>query len=360
MRSKLVRGKKNRIHISSFSNLTIRIFVIGYKNEGEANLVIFLDGDKAVFSMIIDCFEQEGLNLTQDILNLYKIKSLDFACWTHPHDDHSPGFGKVVSQCLGEKTRVYLPDFKIERIDEEVLKRESTSAKEVLKDLEELAKGRSLHNPLLLRINVNVGDENKHHYTLVDQFGNEKPVYIQFFTPFKHYIDNYGFRTDDCKIKNLNELSISFVLSVDNYKFYFGGDTEGKHANLIHDDDIADIRWVKVPHHCSNGAKKLAKRLATGRLDSAASTVFSPQLPIPDVQKIYKNRCRLFMTQLNESRPWGDYGIIQFDYRFEIDKVKISIKLFDNACEYTFDTPPVLQNFLEAVSSAGKGLPWNG
>ena len=347
----MVCGKKDKIHISSFSNLTIKIFVIGYKNKGEANLVIFLDDDKAVFSMIIDCYEKDDLNLTQDILKSYKIENLDFACWTHPHDDHSPGFSKVISQCLGKKTRVYLPDFQIERIDEDVLKNESISAKDELTGLEMLAKGRSLHNPLLLKIDVNVGDENKHLYTLVDQFGNEKPIYIHFLTPFKHYLDNYGFQTKNCKIKNLNELSISFILSVDDYKFYFGGDTEGKHANLINDDDIAGIRWVKVPHHCSNGGKSLAKRLAGDRLDCAASTVFSPQLPIPNVQKIYKNKCRLFMTQLNESWHLSDYGVIQFDYRFEKDKVKISIKLFDNACEYTFDTPPIHKNFLEAVSS---------
>lgn len=342
MRLKLAGGRNDIIHISSFSKLTIRIFVIGYKDEGEANLVFFLDGDVVIFSMIIDCYEKDGLNLTQDILNLYKIKDLDFACWTHPHDDHSPGFGKVISQCLGKKTRVYLPDFKIERIDDEVLKRESTSAKDVLTDLQKLAKCRSLHNPLLLRIDVNVGDENKHHYTLVDQFGNKKPIYIHFLTPFKHYLDNYGFRTNDSKIKNLNELSVSFVLSVDDYKFYFGGDTECKHANLIADNDIGDIRWVKVPHHCSKGAESIAKRMVKGRLDCAASTVFSPQLPNSEIQKIYKNRCRLFMTQLNKSLYLRDYGIIQFDYRFDKDKVNISTKLFDNACEYTFDSPILL------------------
>lgn len=326
--------KNNEIHISSFSNFLVRIFVIGYKNEGESNVVLFFDGDNVVFSMIIDCFKKENLNLASDLLVKYGVKKLDLAFWTHPHDDHSPGFDDIISNFLSPKTIVYFPRFLFPNFTPGVLKSECAAAQKVYSNLEQINKGRSFRNPLLRTIDVNPGDTNFREYVLLDDEGHQKDFVIEFLTPIRPYIEQFGYLGCQEKLVDVNELSISFVMSLDSYDFYFGGDAEKKHVNVIDPTRIANMKWVKVPHHCSKNAKFIARNLVKGYFVCAVSTVFSPQLPKVDVQNEYKSKGRLFMTQLNTNPSLSEYGIVQFDCKFEQDKVKISPILYGNAYEY--------------------------
>lgn len=77
---------KKIFKISSFENLIISIFVIGYKNIGESIVVLFRDvcnGDnRIVMSMLIDSYEKEDFNLARKVLSKYQVSKLDFVCWT--------------------------------------------------------------------------------------------------------------------------------------------------------------------------------------------------------------------------------------------------------------------------------------
>ena len=325
---------ESSIQISSFSNFLVRIFVVGYKNEGEANVILFFDQTKVVFSAIVDCYKKDGLNLTSEILDKYNVKELDFACWTHPHDDHSPGFDEVVLAHAGKNTIVYHPGFRFSNFDPQILKSECKSAQDVYKKLAKLNRKKIYKGSLLQCIDTIPRNRNTLDYVLVDESGVKKEALFTFLTPFKANVYQYGFLRCKKKLTSVNDLSISFVMSLDKYDFFFGGDTESKNANMICDKDVSDMRWVKVPHHCSDGAQSIADRLDKDQLDCAASTVYSPQLPLPIIQNIYKSKGHLFMTQLNGDPNLKDYGIIQFDYRFGKDKIKISTTLYDNAYEY--------------------------
>lgn len=326
--------KNNEIYISSFSNFLVRIFVIGYKNEGESNVVLFFDGDNVVFSMIIDCFKKEDLNLAFELLVKYGVEKIDLAFWTHPHDDHSPGFDEIISNFLSPKTIVYLPRFLFSNFDPAVLRSKCVAAQSVYANLEKLNSKRPARNPLLRTIDVNPGDNIFREYVIVDNDKQKKDFVIKFLTPIRPYIEEFGFQGCQQKLVEVNELSISFIMSLDSYDFYFGGDTEKKHANIIDPDIIGNMRWVKVPHHCSKNAKKIAIHLMEERFDCAVSTVYSPRLPKVNIQNDYKSKGRLFMTQLNNKPNLGEYGIVRFDYRFEQDKVKISPFIYGNAYEY--------------------------
>ena len=71
------------------------------------------------------------------------------------------------------------------------------------------------------------------------------------------------------------------------HKFAFGGDTENEHAAGINKEIVRGMRWIKIPHHCSLGAKIIAERIGP-QLDFAASTVYkASDLPQKDVQNIY-------------------------------------------------------------------------
>lgn len=325
---------ENKILVSSFSNFIVRIFVVGYKNKGESNVILFFDQDKVVFSAIVDCYKMNDKNLTIEILKKYGVKKLDFACWTHPHDDHSPGFDDVVLAYSGPQTIVYHPGFRFENFDPQILKSECTSANNVYSNLASLNRKKPYKGSLLQCIDTIPNHRNSYDYILVDKDDNKKEVVFGFLTPFKQFVCQYGYLKCKQKLSNVNDLSISFVMSVDKYDFFFGGDTELKNAAMISEKCVSNMRWVKVPHHCSDGAEIIANRLDDEQFDCAASTVFSPKLPLSTIQDIYKSKGRLFMTQLNSNPSLKDYGIVQFDYRFGKDKIKISTTLYDNAYEY--------------------------
>ncbi len=326
--------KNNEIHVSSFSNFIVRIFVIGYKNEGESNVILFFDGNNVVFSMLVDCFKKDNLNVASDLLKKYGVKKLDIAFWTHPHDDHSPGFDDIVSDFLSSKTIVYFPRFEFPNFNPQILKSCCVAAQRVSNNLEQINKKRSKKNPLLRRVDVNPGDNYSRDFILIDDATHKtKEFIIRFLTPIRPYIEQFGFQGCPEKLTDINELSISFTMSLDSYIFYFGGDAEKKHVNLIEPTEIAKMRWVKVPHHCSENSKKITRYL-TKNFNCAASTVYSPQLPKVNIQNEYKKKGRLFMTQLDGRPNLNDYGIVEFDYRFEKDRIIISPILYGNAYEY--------------------------
>lgn len=118
---------------------------------------------------------------------------------------------------------------------------------------------------------------------------------------------------------------------------FFGGDTENEHAAGISKEIVRGMRWIKVPHHCSLGAKCIADSIGP-QFDYAASTVFkSSNLPQEEIQIIYAKKGTLHMTQLEENdeyQPLYEYGIIQYDYQFSNDETIVNINTFGNAGQY--------------------------
>lgn len=337
---KSYRSKKD-IYLSSFDNLVISIFVIGYKNIGESIVILFRDKseekDKVVLSMVIDSYEKDQLNKTRDILNKYSVDKVDFICWTHPHTDHSPGLDTLVKDMMHDGLVIFSPKFYYGNIHPDLLKKESAKTKDIFENIwAEVEKHKDYSN---LWRTISADGDITHAYPmrlLSDDNLNEKELCFYFLTPIGRRTDHYAIKGN--MLGNPNELSVSFFMSVDGYNFYFGGDTENEHAEGIETEIIKDFRWIKVPHHCSLGGKPIADRLGPG-LDYAASTVYTPsKLPVEDIQNVYARSCHaLHMTQLEESDGYHvdhDYGIIHYDYKFGHDGIVISVYTYGNARQY--------------------------
>lgn len=337
---KSYRSKKD-IHLSSFDNLTISIFVIGYKNIGESIVVLFRDKlegeDKTVLSMVIDSYEKDQLNLTRDILKKYSVDKVDFICWTHPHTDHSPGLDTLVKDMMHDGLVIFSPKFHYGNIHPDLLKAESARTKEIFDNIWTEVK-KHIDNPNLWRT-VSADGDITHGYPMrliSDDNLAQKELCFYFLTPLGRRTDYYSIEGN--LLGNPNELSVSFFMSVDGYNFFFGGDTENDHAEGIETDIVKDFRWIKVPHHCSLGGKSIANRLGP-RLDYAASTVYAPsKLPIKEIQEMYAHSCHaLHMTQLEEVEGYQanyKYGIVQYDYTFSLNDISISVSTYGNAGQY--------------------------
>lgn len=332
---------KKTFYVSSFDNLTVSLFVIGYKNIGESIIVLFrdktIDGEKVVMSMVIDSFETSSFNLVHDVLKKYGVQNLDFVCWTHPHYDHSPGIDKLIKKVFHDDIVIFTPKFYYPNLAADLLKGESKKADEIFNNIWELVKKHPNIKEIWRTISAN-GDcfTNTYPMCIIPDDDNEyKELFFHFLTPL-------GFRTDRYSIKGNqfskpNELSVSFVMSLDGYDFYFGGDTENENVTGIDNEVIKNMRWIKVPHHCSKGAIHIANNLGP-RFNFAASTVYTLSgLPNKDVQNIYAKAGSLHMTQLEELGDYHldyEYGIVQYDYHFKKNEAIVDITTYGNAGQY--------------------------
>ena len=329
---------KRTFEISSFENLVISVFVIGYRNIGESILVLFRDtsNDTVIMSMLVDSYEKEGLNVIKKVLSRYRVDKLDFVCWTHPHCDHSSGIDSIINEMFHDDMVIFSPKFYYGNLAEDLLANESAKTPDIYENIWNIIE----KHPNIAEIwrTISAYGDATHSYKM--QFLTKDGVYhkdvnLYFLTPLSHKIDRFA--TKGNQFRKPNELSVSFVMSVDGYDFFFGGDTENDHADGICDDIVHEMSWIKVPHHCSLGAKSIADRLGP-KFDYAASTVFkSANLPKKEVQNVYAAAGALHMTQLDENEsysPTYDYGIIQYDYHFSHCETIVDIITYGNAGQY--------------------------
>lgn len=334
---------KKEFEITSFDNLKVTIFVIGYKNIGESNIVLFFDDNRVVFSMVIDSYKKGDLNITEKILDDLEIKEVDMVCWTHPHCDHTPGIAEIVEKYYHSGMVIFSPKFFYGNLMDDILVGEAKAAQEAFKKIIDKTKKDPNVKEIMRTISASGDITNNYPMRIVDSNGTQKDFILYFLTPIGRRTDEY-YIIKNKAFKKPNELSVSFIISLDGYNFYFGSDTENEHAKEIENHIVESMRWIKVPHHSSLGGQSIVDRLGPNA-DFAASTVFaSGGLPVKSIQDAYVSRnVRLFMTQITGTPEdqLVDYGIVRFDYRFLKDDILVEIKTYANAGEYVSDSMSV-------------------
>lgn len=333
---------KKVFYVSSFENLLVSIFVVGYKNIGESIVVLLRDNAKSeetavIMSMVIDSYKTSKLNLTRTILEKFEVKTLDFVCWTHPHCDHSPGIDDLIKDYFHDNLVIFSPEFHYANLSPDLLKSESARTMEIFNGIWDQVKDNANFQEIWRTVLAN-GDATHTYPMKIHSISENTDKSISFFflTPLGSRTAKYAVVGNE--FSSPNELSVSFIMSLDGYDFYFGGDTENEHADGIDTRIIQGMRWIKVPHHCSFGAQSISDRVGPN-LDFAASTVFtSSDLPEEVIQDKYAQKClALHMTQLREEGEYTldhDYGIIQYDYVFKGNEALIDIRTYGNAGQY--------------------------
>lgn len=329
---------KQDIHVSSFANLRVSVYVVGYKNLGESIIVLFRDNkpesSRVLFSIVIDSYKKEQLFITKKILDDNEVTAVDMVYWTHPHKDHTPGLFDIVSGYYKPGMVFFLPKFYFGNLQKDLLKSESEYTEDTNTQLDSFLKSKGNYSNR--RTIIGEGDMTAHYpIRMVTDDGLSKDLIFYFLTPIGRLIDKYSIPGNE--LSRPNDLSISFVMSIDGYDFYFGGDAERDHSEGIELRNIQDFRWIKVPHHCSKGGEYISGNLGP-RFDFAASTVYtSSGLPEEDIQKQYASKGRLFMTQLKNENLEFEYGVVEFDYCFSDEEIIVDIHTYGNAREYVYN-----------------------
>jgi len=301
------------------SDLRVLVYVIGYKNYGESTLFLILNGNDVYYSVVIDSYhirKRENLpfiNKAVDILNKYRVDHLDLLCWTHPHDDHSKGIGTILNKFCDKETVVIFPAY-IQDNTADIIKLNRVSKDSIKKLLKVNKENKICANPISVV---------KGRYNSIDEFLISNPfdiddtrkVTIDVITPISNRLMSY---VNESFCKDPNELSITLIIDIDGYSFYFGGDTTNEHIDISNKERLKKCRFVKIPHHASETADHLLKYLPVDNLDAVCTTVFKwgkSVLPKREVIQYYQRYLRDIYSTNKDFKKNG-YGIIEYEYDF--------------------------------------------
>jgi beta-lactamase superfamily II metal-dependent hydrolase len=303
------------------SNFHIKIIVVGYGCFGESTLALMMDGDVVFYSIVIDSYHYKNdkikdgpyINKTIDILKEYHVERLDVLCWTHPHEDHSKGIPKLIKQFCDGDTKVMFPMY-LQNNQTDIIKYGTISKHNIDFILEKNRENTIRANPIGV---ADKGENNVDEFNIRDYYNSEitANVRIDALTPISSVLTEY---VNESLCRDPNELSISFMIEVNGYGMFFGGDTNNKHINLSKMLKVARCRFVKIPHHASLTAVDLTNHLPH-ELDAVCTTVFmwgKTKLPNPIVVDRYRKFNAEIYSTNKDMRVQNQYGIIEYDGDF--------------------------------------------
>ena len=306
----------NKFYIS---DLKVLVYVIGYQCYGESTVLLIMNGDEVYYSIVIDSYHYKPyngsplINKAVDILRKHHVEHLDILCWTHPHDDHSRGITTILKKFCHEETYLLFPSY-IENNAADIVEMKNVS-KDVVNKILEVNKSRKVK-----ACPINVIEErynNVDEFKIVNTFDevDEKKVRIDVITPISNMLTSYV-NSDKCD--DPNELSITLIVDINDFGFYFGGDTTNDHIDASNKDFIEKCRFIKIPHHASPTADHLPDYLKKERVDAVCTSVFTwgrSHNPNPNVVKSYQTFFDDIYTTNKKLKKEG-YGVILYEYDF--------------------------------------------
>ena len=305
-------------------NLKLIVYVIGYPEMGESQVVILKDDISGVihYSAVIDCYEYKNINKTNEILQDHNISELNLLCWTHPDDDHSEGMGSLISDFCSANTKVLLP--------EGIYGSEMDFVDYKPKHLDFFEKLRE--NNAKRRYNVNsasvIQDEIK---------GIETIYYVYNLIEFKFRICALApisamvRRRFKSGLKNKNDISIALLVSLGELSLFFSGDIENQTINLIAKEHLPEISFLKTPHHTSKSSDALLNIFDEVfeneyKIPFTCSTAYK-KFSLPDVDLV--NKYKMYSDSFystNDDLSVEDFGYFKIEFDPFNNKAEVDVR----------------------------------
>lgn len=322
-------------------SLTLDVFIIGYKTQGESIVLIIKTDEIVSYTCVIDCYEENEINKTLQLLNSLKITHVDTICWTHPHIDHSLGIDVILDNYANKKTTVVIPE------DLGSYRKNIDYSDRVRSTFETIENSCSIRSPSFY---VMSASDVKPIVNITYIIGNKSyPFFINSVSPSSQLVRDRAQKTDPRK----NDYSIAFSVKVGKFDLFFGSDIEDVTINQIkrrfREYIPSSFDLLKVPHHTSPSSRNFLSLLDTSKkCDIACSTVFRDSLPDLNLIKEYQLYTKKFLcTGYVESQyDTFDYGCIHVNYDILQEKRFIK-KLHGNANDVyeSFVEPLLNQQF---------------
>lgn len=310
------------IDICDLKNLLVRIITIGYEKKGESIIVLLknkIDGN-IIHSLVIDSFCRNNQHRTVELLRDNNIEHLNIICWTHPDSDHSFGIDAILSEFGDDNTKVITPiSF---WSDDYAIKAFQANKREVdfVKRLREINKRTKCSfspiavpaggSSLIDRIKIIAG---------VDELSCSIEAVSPFVDELKGLIDAHLADPKNVQPPSRNQTSVSILITIGPYKLLFGADLPNAEIELMDEDRISNMVFLKIPHHCSESSKRMLDYITPNSNMLACTTVYKStkpgsELPHSQILANYVNRCD--MVGCTGSNPLHNCGTITADFDF--------------------------------------------
>lgn len=286
--------------------LLLDIFVVGYPDKGESQIIILKDNKNIYFSCVIDCYRHNSINKTIEILNSIGVKHLDMFIWTHTDEDHSLDIENLVNNFCSSKTSFILPEFTYGNL------------KDFIEYSQEIKKSLDLINAFNKGNNYNVASATavpKSHSNIwrnefIDTETTSKLLFeIIAVAPCSALLRR---RYDAGDLKKKNDLSIATIFKIGGLNLFLTGDIEDQTITQIANYHFENINYIKTPHHSSTTSTKVIDKISENSVSKtlkSVSTVYKQHnLPHPDVVEKYKLISNSFIsTGLGQNDSGIDY-----------------------------------------------------
>lgn len=311
------------VFVKDFSMLSLKIFIVGYPEQGESVLCLLMEEQRVIFSFVVDSFSLNNgaTHIVCDLLAEFKAQKINKFIWTHPDFDHSIGIEQLLDLYdINREADIYISEGVINSLD--ILK---SHACEVYNYLNKYYNTCTKYN--LNKVSIFKGENRSLQVVEILEMSSGRVITcnLQFIAPLSSKVIRQEFN----KTKDYNAMSIMFILSLNKINYLFCGDIEDSTLVHINKSFFKNTKFVKIPHHGSNTSLKLVEYLRINTIKDAVavSTVFKAKnLPMESVIDCYKPICQcLYCTSSGDK----NFGYVQLDY--DILKGDFVPKLVGNA-----------------------------
>lgn len=318
-----------KFNIEDYKDVHLRIFVVGYSDQGESILTFFMDKHENVFyTMVVDCYAKGDMNKTLELLEKFHVKHIDLLCWSHPDKDHSVGIDTLIDKFCDDKSYILVP-CGIEGKDADGVSY-NEGDKQVIQSI--FALNSRLHKAFKPISCNEEGLSQVASFALCPLLDDELHIRLYALSPHAEYIAEAR-RNYEKKQQYIhkNDFSISLCLDIDNcYFFHYCSDIEDRTINHIFPDFFRKATFIKIPHHSSKGSLNLLDLLPKDKLIISCTTTYKSQgLPHEEVLKQYKKRS-LYLHSTGSSDVANSYGIIEYNFDL-FGQHQVDVSLYGNA-----------------------------
>ena len=294
--------------------------MIGYRTKGESIVVLLKEGKHTFYSMVIDSYRKKYAskitNRTAEVLVENGVKRLSLLVMTHPHQDHILDMDVLIDEFCDDESKFCSPSRSFDIDSGTVLVRECE--KKILKKvrLKNIVK-KSFSNQVV------VIEGGYTHITSVFLYDNDDPgerepleIEINALTPLGPVNDaNVCYKSLDP-----NDLSIALIICINDYYLFFGADTTNDHIEHLDPETMTYVKFVKIPHHGSDTADRLAGYFMSNQLDYACSTTFNvgnSRLPYETVLNQYADVSKRLdvIGCASKDKRKGLYGEMTYQFK---------------------------------------------
>lgn len=294
------------------------VYVLGRPTQGEMIVTTLQDGDEVKYSTLTDCFimSRRHAKVFANWCRSIGVSHFDVLIFTHPDVDHCLGVRELVAEMDAKHTsELFVPNQMFAQTD--------VSIEKVIAPFREISK--QYNNNGKLHLQKRMPLERNVMFELQFNAPMQMSTTMQFIqiATDEQYLFFHNLDKKD-KAKH-NDLSLAYTIHYNNQNYLYCADLPGDYVREIDNEFFHNVRFVKIPHHGSNGSKELPSKLQVNEQKEVLSVTTTyhglakkRRLPSQEVLQGYMRTGNVYCTgpDLDAlSQKLYKYGGVKISYK---------------------------------------------